>query len=106
MGYYTEYEVHGSEEFIQTLFEVSDDAVLAIQASGKSTGRPCKWHDWQEDMIRATAKHTGEMVMIQGVGEERGHGHVDMWRAWFYDGRLLRKDLPKLQWDDPPVAEP
>lgn len=81
MGYYTFFSlglVQGDpEEYEKMLGEIADETGMDLH-----DGEQAKWYDYDEDMKRISARHSGLLVELSGDGEDAD----DHWRARYRGG--------------------
>lgn len=100
MGYERVFTIEiGSLEFIKYLRLRSTAANYAVSKAGNYR-ISYTWYDHDDDMENASLKFPGQLVCLSG-GPENG---IEYWRKYYRSGELVRKDVPTIEWPDPPEA--
>lgn len=79
MGYYTNYQVHATEDQIARLSEISEYSFSRDGALDNA-----KWYDWKKDMYVLSVEFPDTLFLVEGVGEEQG----DYWKAYFKNKQM------------------
>lgn len=85
MGYYTKYELRSNPDIIET--EDFKEKFNIIAGDGEYDyvlTEDCKWYEHEENMRAISKLHPETLFMLDGEGEESG----DIWRKYFFDGRM------------------
>lgn len=111
MGYYTDFSlkiynksggletdeincVEDAMEVIQYSEEYNKDVVRVMMklnnnkkkylCYGILSEEPCKWYEYEEEMISFSKNFPNLVFCLSGKGEEQG----DAWKAYYYNGRV------------------
>ena len=77
MGYYTRYDISANrEEVADTIEKESGYSWYCREMEGK-------WYDWHEHCTAVSLQFPGELITVEGDGEEQG----DQWKAYFKNGK-------------------
>lgn len=103
MGYLTNYTLNTSpgatdEELTAYLVGATDYDDLEVVGGAINDGESLKWYDHERDMKAVSVKNPSVLFILDGEGEEAG----DLWRKWFYQGKMFRWD-PDIE---PPKLSP
>ena len=86
MGYETYFELtveKGHEELIVELRKDNEEATWALEEDGFGT-EPCRWYDYEEDLIEFSKKHPEVLFTLYGNGEES----EDIWYSYYKNGKM------------------
>lgn len=81
MAYYTRYKLRvmgdavSVHDVTQTIKSIADHNPFIDE---------CSWYDHEKHMRQASKDHPGEILLLEGVGEDPG----DMWQKYFKDGKM------------------
>lgn len=85
MGYYTKYELQSEPNIIETDdFKEKFNKVCGDGEYDYVLVEDCKWYQHEENMRDVSKLYPYTLFMLDG----RGEVHGDIWRKYFFDGKM------------------
>lgn len=100
MGYYTSYSLEVCfmigrnraelvddeplKEMIKLLRASSEEALLALDDDGSTSGNETKWYEHQKEMKEFSDRNRGVLFILSGEGAEND----DMWKEYYLNGKV------------------
>jgi hypothetical protein len=114
MGYHTYYNVElesdNETDKYQAKFELEkllEKKYVVIDIDGFTYDHePCKWYDYQNDVLSISKSNPNVTFIVEGVGEETLFDDVDIWRVIIKNGEVVKSYKADIIFKEYPITNP
>lgn len=89
---------YSQRDYLKVLAEINPQE---FSPNAESFEEPRKWYDYKDDMRILSLAFPNTYFLLYGVGEEQG----DVWKAYFYNGKVQIIKAALTFKDEPSFAE-